>query len=141
MNSPTVRDAPDSTTQWRPGGSLTIDRAAALWAEAQTHLASNGSGTIYVDLSAIERVDTAGCQILLACREDARRRGLGWTLDGCGMQIVEVMQLLGCVDVLGASVLRTTAPDATVPDADEDAEVDVNVDVDGMQEITKEIAQ
>jgi anti-anti-sigma regulatory factor len=94
-----------SSTGWRPDGAMTIEHAAALWADARAHLANSGGGngdggTMHVDLSAVERLDTAGCQVLLACREDARRRGAAWRLTGCGPQALEVIRLLGSDGIL-----------------------------------------
>jgi ABC-type transporter Mla MlaB component len=102
-------------TEWRPSGAMTIEHAAALWAEARSHLANIGCGGgasagagagagagMHVDLSAVERLDTAGCQVLLACREDTSRRGAAWRLTGCGPQAIEVMGLLGCAALLDA---------------------------------------
>jgi anti-anti-sigma regulatory factor len=92
-----------ASTEWRPTGAMTIEHAAALWAGAASHLASDlTGGVMHVDLSSVERLDTAGCQILLACREDARRRGLDWRLTGCTGQALEVLRLLGCDGILGA---------------------------------------
>ena len=79
---------------------MTIEHAAALWTDARSHFADGGA--MHVDLSMVERLDTAGCQLLLACREDARRRALSWQLTGCTAQALEVMRLLGCDDVLAA---------------------------------------
>lgn len=90
----------DSFTPWRPSGAMTIEHAAALWAEARSHGADAADAAMHVDLSAVERLDTAGCQVLLACREDARARGAAWRLTGCGPQAIEVMRLLGCDGVL-----------------------------------------
>jgi anti-anti-sigma regulatory factor len=84
----------NSSTEWRPTGAMTIEHAAASWADARSHVA------MHVDLSAVERLDTAGCQVLLACREEARRRGAAWRLSGCGPQAIEVMRLLGCDGIL-----------------------------------------
>jgi anti-anti-sigma regulatory factor len=96
-------------TEWRPSGAMTIEHAATLWADAASHLANAsdvGAGAMrvmHVDLSAVERLDTAGCQILLACREEARRRTFGWRLTGCTPHAVDVMRLLGCDGILGAT--------------------------------------
>jgi anti-anti-sigma regulatory factor len=107
MDASTVHDAPDSRIgpevalpAWRPAAAMTIQHASTLWTDARSHFADGGS--MHIDLSAVERLDTAGCQLLLACREDARRRSLGWRLTGCAPQALEVMRLLGCVDMLEA---------------------------------------
>jgi anti-anti-sigma regulatory factor len=108
MNSPAVHDAQDSPNRqdaesatWRPGAAMTVEHAAALWADVRSHVANGAAGAaMEIDLSAVERLDTAGCQVLLACREEARARGAAWRLTGCGPQAVEVMRLLGCDGVL-----------------------------------------
>ena len=105
-----------SPAEWRPTGAMTIEHAAALWKDAASQLASASDLAVgvsdiaadvrlvmHVDLASIERLDTAGCQILLACREDARRRDLGWRLTGCTPQALEVMRLLCCDGVLEAN--------------------------------------
>lgn len=98
-----------ASIEWRPDGAMTIEHAAALWAAAASHLASDPDagemqdetrGVMHVDLSSIERLDTAGCQILIACREDAKRRALDWRLTGCTEQTREVLRLLGCDGIL-----------------------------------------
>jgi anti-anti-sigma regulatory factor len=107
------------STDWRPGAAMTIEHAAALWAEAQSHFAHAGNGTaMHIDLSAVERLDTAGCQMLLACREDARRRGAAWRLSGCGPEAIEVMRLLGCAEPLEAGAADSGTADSSSGSAD-----------------------
>lgn len=107
----------NASLEWRPDGAMTVEHAAALWAAAGSHLASDPAacetqaetqdetqhvtrGVMHVDLSSIERLDTAGCQILIACREDATRRALDWRLTGCTAQTLDVLRLLGCDGIL-----------------------------------------
>src|SRR5690348_15425507 len=108
MDPETVHDAQDSpirqdaeSSTWRPGAAMTVEHAAALWTDVRSHVANGAAdAAMQIDLSAVERLDTAGCQVLLACREDARARGAAWRLTGCGPQTIEVMRLLGCDGVL-----------------------------------------
>ena len=115
-----------ASIEWRPDGAMTIEHAAALWADVRAHLANSDTGSdagaeagsvaaLHVDLSAVDRFDTAGCQVLLACREEARRRGAAWRLTGCGSHVIDAMRLLGCEDTFAAPDDEVT--DAGVTDA------------------------
>jgi anti-anti-sigma regulatory factor len=82
--------APDA---WRPAGRLTIEQAAQAHAGAAGALAR---GVAHVDLSDVERIDTAGCQVLLKMAGDARAGGLAWQLSGAGPGVLDTIRRLGC---------------------------------------------
>jgi anti-anti-sigma regulatory factor len=85
---------------WRPSGALTVEWAAAAAVEAGDALAR---GVAHVDLEAIERIDTAGCQILLRMAGEARARGLEWRMSGARSSVRETLQRLGCDRPLAGS--------------------------------------
>lgn len=78
---------------WRPEGLLTIEQAAAANADAAAALAR---GIARVDLAAVERIDTAGCQILLKMAHEARGQGLGWEMTGVSPTVLDTLRRLGC---------------------------------------------
>jgi anti-anti-sigma regulatory factor len=99
------------TDSWQPAGRLTIEGAAQAHADAAAAL---GRGVARVDLSAVERIDTAGCQVLLKMAGDARAQGLDWQLSGGAPDVLETIQRLGC-DVPLARVTPAASPGTTVP--------------------------
>lgn len=91
---------PASTPTWAPDGPLTIDRAATLWPLAAEAVSADAGETVHVDLAQVERIDTAGCQILVRLASDAQARGLVWQLTGCSAGVAETIGLLGCGSLL-----------------------------------------
>ena len=88
MSSPTPH-----ATIWAPQGPLTIEQAAASWREL-TPLFDAGPD-LDVDLSGVSRIDTAGCQLLIAARLETTRRGGAWRAHGAAAAVLETMTLLG----------------------------------------------
>jgi anti-anti-sigma regulatory factor len=95
------RSTPDaaSVPAWTPGGSLTIEHAAEYWSAAAGTLTTAAGG--HVDLSAVDRVDSAGLQLLIAVRRTLEQRGLVWRLTGCSPGVVETIGQLGATEILG----------------------------------------
>lgn len=87
------------TPGWRPHGALTIEDVAAAWPEAR----AAATGDALVDLSALERIDTAGVQLLLALRRQVESRGGTWRLVGCAPRTLELIQTLGGAQALGVT--------------------------------------
>lgn len=84
--------SPAASTTWAPAGTLTIDTVAAHWSSLQSHL---GAGRpLAVDLAAIDRIDTAGTQLLLQVRRVAEAVGQPVQVHGLTMP-PETRRLLG----------------------------------------------
>jgi anti-anti-sigma regulatory factor len=61
-----------------------------------------GPGPVMIDVSGLESVDTAGVQLLLACRREAARRGVQLEYCGESPALTDALQRLGLVEaVLG----------------------------------------
>lgn len=89
---------------WAPTGTLTIDTVASHW--TTVHALLGASPALAADLSAIERVDTAGVQLLVQVRRIAA--GVGQTVQVRGLTMSpDVRHLLGISDE-AASAARVT---------------------------------
>ncbi len=61
-----------------------------------------GPGPVMIDVSGLESVDTAGVQLLLACRREATRRGVQLEYCGESPALTDALQRLGLAEaVLG----------------------------------------
>ena len=81
---------------------MTVDAAARI---AKTTLFAADAETCEADLSQVERLDAAGCQVLLWARRDAERRGATWRISGCSEPAAAAIRLLGCGRALGLDQL------------------------------------
>jgi anti-anti-sigma factor len=88
-----------TTPAWTLGGPLTIEHAAASWRTAAETLRAATDG--HLDLSGVDRIDSAGLQLLIAIRRTLERRGLAWRLTGCSPRVLETIGQLGGMDILG----------------------------------------
>lgn len=101
--------APDAVTTWAPSGTLTIETVAGHWATLQAHL---GAGRpVAMNLAAIERIDTAGVQLLLQARRVAAGVGHPVQVHGCAIA-PDTRRLLGISE--DAAVAAQVTP-ALVP--------------------------
>jgi anti-anti-sigma regulatory factor len=101
-------DSATAVSRWAPSGRLTIDGAARI----ANDMPFAPTATAWeVDLSSVDRLDTAGCQLLLRARQDAERRGIAWRVVGCQTRIAESIRVLGCAGALGLDAQR---PDADI---------------------------
>lgn len=82
-----------TSTTWFPTGSLTIERAAQAREELLARVSVNSPFT--VDLSQVERIDTAGLQLLLS----AKGTGL-CTVTGLPDQLKTKLAHIGCLELL-----------------------------------------
>ena len=98
--------AHDAPTTWAPAGTLTIDTVAGHWTTLQVHL---GAGRpLSVDLAAIQRVDTAGVQLLLQARRVAAAVGQSLHVQGLAMA-AETRRLLGISEEAAIAAQMTPA--------------------------------
>jgi len=83
------------------GPALTISGAETLRAELLAMVESGGD--VCVDGSAVETVDTAGMQVLVAFRRalQGRNRSLNWS--GCSPALMDVSGLLGLQAQIGVT--------------------------------------
>ena len=79
-------------------GELTIHHAAALKPQLQAALAE---GVRCLDLGAVPECDSAGVQLLLACRASARQQGQTLTIAPVSEQVRDVLQRYGLLHLLG----------------------------------------
>lgn len=80
---------------WSPTGTLTIDTVAAHWADVQAHLGTDRP--LQIDLAAVDRVDTAGAQLLVQVRRVAR--GIGQVVHVHGLAMpADTRRLLGILE-------------------------------------------
>jgi anti-sigma B factor antagonist len=93
-------DALDPGVALAPGAELTVSQAAPLRATLLARLEA-GAWT-GLDLSAVEAMDSAGVQLLLALRRSLADEGLPWTLSGASEPVREVLALYGLTDLLPA---------------------------------------
>jgi anti-anti-sigma factor len=74
-------------------GEITIYQAAELRPRLVEALAA--AGALEIDLAAVTALDTAGVQLLLAARREARARTCELTFANPSPAVVEVLDLLG----------------------------------------------
>lgn len=99
-------DPVDAPLTWAPTGTLTIDTVAAQWSSVQTLL---GAGRpLQVDLAAIDRIDTAGTQLLLQVRRVAGGTGQAVRLHGLAMP-TDTRRLLGVLEDAAFAAQMTPA--------------------------------
>lgn len=83
---------------------LALDSALTIYTAADTKLllanALQGAVALHLDLSAIEEVDCAGLQLLLAACQEARRQHVNLSLEGASPAMTEILQLSGLRDLL-----------------------------------------
>lgn len=94
--SATLSENGDGT--WRIEGVLDFASTAALYARTRELLA--GDGTVTLDLSGVERANSAGVALLLEWRREAQRRGVTLELAGLPEAVLRVARLSGVEDVL-----------------------------------------
>ena len=91
---------PVAPRTWAPAGTLTIDTVAAHWTTLQAHLGA--TTPLAMDLAAVERVDTAGVQLLLQARRLAA--GIGQTVQVQHFPMApDARRLLGITDDAAAA--------------------------------------
>lgn len=83
---------------WRIEGVLDFASAAKLFAHTRELLAADG--TVTLDLSGVERANSAGVALLLEWRREAQRRGVALELAGLPEAVLRVARLSGVEDVL-----------------------------------------
>ena len=79
-------------------GDLTGPKATDLMPQLLAALRQGGN--LYVDLSAAERVDAVGLQMLLMARSEARDRGIVLRLIGLRLELRELMTFYGMQDLM-----------------------------------------
>jgi len=84
----------------RLSGPLTLDTAAGHYRELTSRWAS-GTGPSIVDLSATERVDSAGLALLLEWQALAQRRGQHLEFRSASTALVRLARLCGAAELLG----------------------------------------
>jgi len=89
---------------WRIEGVLDFDSVPRLFARTRDLL---GSRSVTLDLSGVERANSAGVALLLEWRREARARGVSMSLSGLPETVLGVARLSGVEDVLerGEAVL------------------------------------
>lgn len=80
-------------------GDLTIRDVAARREDWRARIASATS--ITVDATDVQRVDTAGLQLLVALRESARRRGIACQVSQPSQPLLDAVGTLGLGTLLG----------------------------------------
>ncbi|WP_245964857.1 STAS domain-containing protein [Trinickia dinghuensis] len=88
-------------------GELTIYRAAELHAEFQR--AVIGTGSFFLDLSAVTEFDSAGVQLLLAARRSVLAAGGEWRIAASSDAVREVLDTLGLYAGLADTGVSTGA--------------------------------
>lgn len=96
--------APADEAHVKLTASCTIRDCAALKADLSAVLAM--PAPVSIDVSALERIDTAGMQLLCAFVRDRQQRELAVTWSGMSAALTEAARLLGVDRVLG---IRETA--------------------------------
>jgi anti-anti-sigma factor len=93
----------DGQPSLRLAGALTIYTAAQARNEIPSRLAEHGATVL--DLSGVEELDTAGVQLLLWLKQEARRGGCACTLVNHSPAVVEVLDLLKLAGTFGDPIL------------------------------------
>lgn len=83
-------------------GDLTVHRAAELLPVLIDALRTGSM--VCLDMSAAERIDTAGVQLLLVLRREAAAHGVNLRLAGLRPELREVVDFYGLQDVVMAEV-------------------------------------
>ena len=96
----------DPHVRWAPTGTLAIDTVASHWTTLQAQLGSRRG--IEADLSAVERVDTAGVQLLLQLRRTCDSVGQALQVRGLAMPS-DTSRLLGITNEAAAAAQVTPA--------------------------------
>jgi anti-sigma B factor antagonist len=89
---------PDEPRQLQLDGALSIYTAADT--KPRLSAALQGAIAVEIDLSGIEEFDSAGLQLLLAAREQARRLEIDLHLKGANAVVRELLSLSGLTDLL-----------------------------------------
>lgn len=98
--------AHEAVATWAPAGTLTIDTVAGHW--AALHALLGAGGPLVVDLAAVERIDTAGVQLLLQARRVAASVGRPVQVRGLAMPHV-TRRLLGISEDAAVAAQATPA--------------------------------
>ncbi|QXI31168.1 STAS domain-containing protein [Pseudomonas vanderleydeniana] len=89
---------------------LVLDSALTIYTAADTKLllanALRGAVDLHLDLSAIDEVDCAGLQLLLAACNEAGRQHVTLCLEGVSPVMTEILQLSGMRDLLPIEGVR-----------------------------------
>ena len=102
----TTDHAVAAATAWAPTGTLTINTVAAHWASVQAHLGTDRP--LQIDLAAIDRIDTAGAQLLVQVRRVARDIGQVVHVHGLAMP-ADTRRLLGILEDAAPAAQATPA--------------------------------
>ena len=86
-----------TTEGFRVTGSLDFDSVPRLYARNAELLSA---GRLTLDLSGVERANSAGVALLLEWRREARRRGVELTLRGVPETVMRVARLSGVEELL-----------------------------------------
>lgn len=86
-------------------GELIVDVAAELFRDLETALA--GGAALDLDLSGVTEIDTAGLQLLLMTKAEARSRGVALSLVGCSTPVLQVLDLFNAGPAVGAPPTAT----------------------------------
>lgn len=83
---------------WRIEGVLDFASVTALFRRSREVL--SGGDAVTLDLSGVERANSAGVALLLEWRREARRSGIALELAGLPEAVLRVARLSGVEDVL-----------------------------------------
>ncbi|PWG64136.1 STAS domain-containing protein [Spiribacter halobius] len=78
-----------------------VDVTLAAELRSTLDMALSGEGTLSVDAAAVEQVDTAGIQLLLALRQEAERRGRAFAWQAASPALQDTARRLGLEAQLG----------------------------------------
>lgn len=92
--------AGDAARRFAIDGEMTIYRAAELQGGLQAAL-TQGEGDFTIDLAAVNEMDSAGVQLLMAARKSAQAAGFALHVVGHSPAVVEVLDTLGLAALLG----------------------------------------
>ena len=101
-------------------GELTIYRAAGFASELLGRIA--GGAEVGLDLAGVTEFDSAGLQVLLVARREARARGGGLRLLHPSRSVLDVIETLNLQDMLSNSPAITPAEALTAAAAPAEAE-------------------
>jgi anti-anti-sigma factor len=94
-------------------GELTIYRAAELKPLIVDALPAGG--TLEIDLRGVSEIDSAGVQLLMLAKREARARGGELRLAGHSPAVLEVFELLDLAAFFGDALVMPAPADAAAP--------------------------